>query len=103
MSGPGGCLIQGGVWSRGGVSGPGVSDPGVSEIFGGVSEIFGGGCSSKFFFSFFFSISFPQKKSFWDAHTPPLHPPRRSMRGRYASYWNAFLLSYATFESICGH
>ena len=58
------------VWSRGGL-----------QIFGGVSKIF-----------FLFFQFFPPKNSFWDAPTPP--PPRRSMRGRYASYWNAFLLSF---------
>ena len=55
-------------------------------------QFFGGGGFSNFFFSIFFSffflIFFPQN-FFWDAPTPP--PPRRSMRGRYASYWNAFL------------
>ena len=64
--------------------GGGVSDPnfrgGSAQNLGGVSEIF---------FSFFFQFIFPQKNFFWDAHPPP--PPRRSMRGRYASYWNAFL------------
>ena len=66
---------------------------GVSEIFGGVSEIlggseiFGGGCL-QIFFSFFFQFLFPQKNPS-GMHIPP---PRRSMRGRYASHWNAFLL-----------
>ena len=75
---------------------------GVSPIFGGSpifrgslqffrgSPIFSGGLL--IFFSFFFNF-FPQN-FFWDAPTPAgMHhpPPRRSMRGRYASYWNAFL------------
>ena len=73
---------QGGVWS-----GPGR----VSNFLGGL-QFFGG---LQIFFFFFFSISFPPKKSFWDAPTPP--PPERSMRGRYASYWNAFLLFFVVF------
>ena len=73
FGGGGGCLLQ--------IFGGGGSAP----IFGGGSEIF---------FSFFFNLFTPQKQFFWDAHTPsppPPTPPRRSMRGRYASYWNAFL------------
>ena len=46
----------------------GLKFSGGSEIFGGMSEILGG--CLKFFF-LFFSISFPPKKSFWDAHTTP--------------------------------
>ena len=64
---------------------------GGSEIFGGVLKFSGGVCS-KFLGGclnfFFFSSKFlsPQKNS------PGMHPPMtRSMRGRYASYWNAFL------------
>ena len=88
---------------------------GGSEILGGVSEIFGGGClkfggylkfsgegGSEIFggclnFFFFFQFLFPQKNSFWDA---PTLTPRRSMRGRYASYWKAFLF-YRVFVPLC--
>ena len=63
--------------------------PGGSPIFRGSPNFRG---VSKFFFQFFFSFFFqflsPQN-FFWDAPTPL----RRSMRGRYASYWNAFLLT----------
>ena len=59
---------------------------GVSNFSGGLqffreSPIFLG--VSKFFFQFFFP------KKILVGCTPP---PRRSMRGRYPSYWNAFLL-----------
>ena len=68
-----------------------------SEIFGGVSGLkFSGGClvwnfrgGVWNFFFLFFPISFPPQKNPAGMHTHP--PPRRSMRGRYASYWNAFL------------
>ena len=100
-----GCLkFWGGVWnSPGGVwnfrRGVWNFQRGGFWNFGGMSEIFGGG-SSKFFFVFiFFNFFSPQKKSFWDA--PPLPPPRRSMRGRYTSYWNAFLFMtqiYCAFD-----
>ena len=76
----GGCLkFSGGrgVWSF---------QRGVSEIFRGGVWNFGGAPN---FFFFFFQFLFPPKKSFWDAHPPT----RWSMRGRYASYWNAFLLN----------
>ena len=64
------------------------------QIFGGASEIF---------FSFF-KIYFPPKNFFWDAHPPP-PPPRWSMRGRYASYWNAFLFQLLEHRTvtITGH
>ena len=48
------------------------------QFLGGVVSNFSGGLR---IFFLFFSIFHPPK--------PP--PPRRSMRGRYASYWNAFL------------
>ena len=64
----------------------------VPNFRGGVSDPnFRGGL--KFFFLFFFQFIFPQKNFFWDAHPPP-PPPRRLMRGRYASYWNAFLFNH---------
>ena len=59
----------------------------VSKFSGGVSKFL-----FQFFF-FFFQFLFPQN-SFWDAPPPP---PRRSMRGRYAFYWNAFLLLYHSY------
>ena len=46
----------------------------------------------------FFSISFPPKKFLLGCTTPP--PPRRSMRGRYASYWNAFLFLHVTIFKL---
>ena len=61
---------------RGRVSG----GAGGLQFFGGVS---------KFFSSFFFQFLFPKKIPSGMHQTP--NPPRRSMRGRYASYWNAFL------------
>ena len=87
----GGCLLQifwGGVCSKffggcllqifGGVSAPDFRGVGgvSSKFWGGVcSKYFGGEVSEIFgglkFFSFFFSISFPPKKSFWDAPPPP--------------------------------
>ena len=94
------CLSTGGG-GRGTLPCPGGEGGVLSEIFlGGVwSEIFGGGCLVwNFrgggvwiffpFFSFFFQFLFPLKKILL-GYTPP--PPRRSMLGRYASYWNAFL------------
>ena len=68
---------------------------GVSPIFRGVSNFFWGGQGvpifggSPNFFPSFSSISLPPQKISSGMHQPP--PPRRSMRGRYASYWNAFL------------
>ena len=66
----GGWNFQGGVWN-----------------FRGVSNFSGG---LQIFFFFFFNFFSPQKNSSGMHQAPP--PPRRSMRGRYASYWNAFLL-----------
>ena len=60
-------------------------------VWGGVSNFLFGGCLQFFFqifFLFFFKSFFPKISS--GMHQPS--PPRRSMRGRYASYWNAFLL-----------
>ena len=58
-----------------------VNRGGLWNFRGGAfwSEIFGGGAVWNFFLFFFNFFS----------HPPP--PPRRSMCGRYASYWNAFL------------
>ena len=76
---------------------------GVSPNLGGCLQIFKGGVSKflggsqnfrgspKFFF-FFFQFLFP-KKIPSGMHPPPT--PRRSMRGQYASYWNAFLLIHS--------
>ena len=81
---------QGEVWS-----GPwglqifgGVGGWGVSKFSGGL-QFFRGGFS-KFFFLFFFNFFSPPKIP--SGMHQPLPPPRRSIRGRYASYWNAFLL-----------
>ena len=60
---------------------------GVGLVPGGKCEIFGGGGCLKFFFFFFFQFLFPKKILL--GCTPP--PRKRSMRSRYASYWNAFL------------
>ena len=102
---------QGGVWSWGvppNFQGSSSKFSGVSNFSGGFLQIFEG--SSKFWggvppnfqggspiffggskiFSFLFSISFPPKKILLECTNPPT-PPRRSMRGRYVSYWNAFL------------
>ena len=87
----GGGLVPGGSpIFRGGLQ---LISGGVSKFSGGLnfsrgSPIFRGGLQSFFFnfFFFFFQFLFPQN-FFWDAPTPP----RRSMRGRYISYWNAFL------------
>ena len=66
---------------------------GVLQFFGGVSN-FSGGLQFlgglQIFFSFFFQFLFP-KKIPSGMHQPPPRR-RRSMGGRYASYWNAFLL-----------
>ena len=94
------CSQGGGWWS-----GPGE---GGSEIWGGCLKISRGGVSNfsggeclQIFFSFFFNF-FSLKKFLLEC-TPP--PPRQSMRGRYASYWNAFLcdimltsVAYATHQ-----
>ena len=97
----GGCVVPGGLQFFGEVSANfrGVSNFfGVSYFSGGCLNFSGGGClqffggSSNFFFFkfffFFFSNLFLPK--FLLGCTNPL-PPRRSMRGWYASYWNAFL------------
>ena len=83
LTGGGGVMV---VWS-GGVS----NFSGGSPIFREGSPIFLAGLQIFFFLVKFF---FPQN-FFWDA-PPPL--PRRSMRGRYASHWNAFLLHLLLFE-----
>ena len=104
--------VLGGVWSWGvskffgglqffGGGGWEVSpnfQGGVSKFLGGL-QIFGGlqffGGSPKFFFFqifflFFSNLFFP--KFLLGCTTPPTPPqPRWSMRGRCASYWNAFL------------
>ena len=78
----GGCLkFLGGVWNLGGCL---KFSGGVWNFRGGVSNFFWGGCLK---FSFFFNFFSPKKIS----SGMQLPPPRRSMHGRYASYWNAFL------------
>ena len=68
-------------------------------------EFLGGGCL-QIFFSFFFNFFSPKKihSEMQKPTTPP--PPRRSMRGRYASYWDScfFFISGNTVrvESIRG-
>ena len=103
LSTGGGCLVWGGPISWG-VSNFSVGGclqflfGGCLQFFGGSpifwreSPIFRGGGSPNFFFSNFFSQNF-----FWDTPTPP--PPRRSMPGRYASYWNAFLFRNDNLET----
>ena len=104
FSGGEGCLqffLWGGVFSNflgglqffwGGVS-PIFQVGGGLQFLGGFLQIFREGGLQIFFF-FFFSISFPPKNSSgMHQHTPPPPHPRWSMRGRYASYWNAFFWS----------
>ena len=97
---PGGCLriyfnfrgvskfsVRGGVglqFFRGGLqifTGSPIFQGGL-QFFRGVSKIFF--LFFKFFFFFFSNLFFPKISS-------GMHPPRGSMRGWYASYWNAFL------------
>ena len=72
----------GGVVSN--FSGRGVWSP----IFQGGPQFFGGSPNFRGVSKFFFQFLSPQNFFFY-APTPL----RRSMRGRYASYWNAFLLT----------
>ena len=89
----GGCgLVLGGLQFWGGSSNFG----GVSPIFWGGLQFFEGGVPPNFFFfKFFFflfsNLFFPKISSGMHQHPAPPFPQRRSMRGRYASYWNAFL------------
>ena len=88
------CLSTGGVvvWSQGG-----LQFFGGSPIFRGVSN-FLGGINSNFFNSNFFLIQiFYPKNFFWDAP-----PPIRSLSGRYASYWNAFLFELIALQGRDG-
>ena len=92
-------LLTGGVWSQGGLQFWG------SPIFRGVSnflrglEFLGGlqfwGGSPNFFF-FFFQFFSPKTilLGCTNPNPPPPQPPRWSMHGRYASYWNAFLCNF---------
>ena len=74
------------VWSLGGCL-QFFEGGGVSPIFQGGLQFLGGGFSKFFFFSNLFF------KSFFPKISSGMHPLRRSMRGRYASCWNAFLFS----------
>ena len=89
-SGPGGSpIFRWGLQFFGGLQFWGVSN----FLGGGGLQIFLG--VSKLFFPNFFPQNF-----FWDV--PPLQ--RWSMRGQYASYWNAFLLCMQTcrmFADVC--
>ena len=87
VSGPGGGLVPGGCPNFGG---GGLQIFGGSPIFLGVSNFSGG---HQKIFSSFFSIFSPTISS--GMHQPTLPSPRRSIRGRYASYWNAFFLLYS--------
>ena len=94
----------GGVWSRGGSSKFWEDSPnclggppnfrgspnfwGVPPNFRGVSKFLGG---LQNFFSFFYQFLFPKKILLGCTNPLPPPPLRRSVRGRYASYWNAFL------------
>ena len=94
---PGGLQFFGGVlqffggvlqFFRGGVSnfwGSSIFRGGGWLQFSGGLQFFLGGVNSNFFSNFF------SPKFFWDA--PP--PPIRSLSGRYASYWNAFLFHFS--------
>ena len=80
---------RGGVWS-----GPGgvLQFLGVSNFLGGL-QFFGGSPIFFFFFQFF------SPKFLLGCTTPP----RQSMRGRYASYWNAFLLEISVYRRFRYH
>ena len=104
------CLSTGGVvvWSRGGLQFFGGSPifRGWSPIFRGVSNFSGVvsnflGVSNflwglQFFGGGLIQIFFP-KNFFWDAP-----PPIRSLSGRYASYWNAFLFELIALQGRDG-
>ena len=81
--------LQASVCPHGGVSAP-------NFFGGGVCSEFWGGC-----LKFFFNLFSPQKISSGMHTLPPPPPPRRSMCGRYASYWNAFLFGYAIIYTAC--
>ena len=87
--GPGGCLQFGGCLKFSG--GSEIFGGGCLKFSGGVSPIFLGGGFLQIFFFFFFQFLFPPKKISSGMQPPP---PRRSMRGRYAPYWNAFLFFF---------
>ena len=103
---PGGCLQFWGVSP--------IFLGGCLQFFGGVSNYFGGlqffggspisqgGGVSPIFqgvSNFFFSFNFFPPKNSSGMHQPPT-PLRRSMRGQYASYWNAFLFGKSTIVSF---
>ena len=93
------------VWVLGG-----FSNFGGLQFFGGVSNFFGGppiflggppifrGGGGLQFFFFFFNFFSP--KFLLGCTNPPAPPPRWSMRGRYASYWNAFLFDMYSLLDI---
>ena len=64
----------------------------VILLTGGGLQFFRGGLQIFFFFSNFFFSNLFFLKFLLGCINPPPPPPRQSMRGRYASYWNAFLL-----------
>ena len=98
FGGGGVCLVPGGLQFFGGV---GVSN--FSGWWGRVSPIFRGGLQIFFFFFFSFFFSIFKKILLGCTNSPPPPPPRRSMRGRYASYWNAFLFrEYVTSKITRG-
>ena len=93
----GGCVVcLGGWWSvQGGLQFFGKLQFfwGGSNFLGGL-QFFWGGLIQIFFYSNFFNSNFFSNffspNFFWDAPPTP-HPQIRSLSGRYASYWNAFL------------
>ena len=102
---PGKCLVLGGLQFSGGGSpifrgGVGGVVEGGRVWLGGwlrgvAGEVKGGTPTFFFFFEFFFDFCF-----LW-GYTPSPGPDTgiRSMFGRYASYWNAFLLDSVRFCS----